>query len=419
MNGPSFISTVKLLPLTGSLKDSTSLAMRTSSSNAAFGSSPGSSRRSSRNSTRSCTVWVEFGKLWKWLTVSVCLPSCGWLLSSFVLVRSRWIASIAPVIALAPSHGRAEWQGEPFTVANTSMRPRFPSVIFSPVPPSTAMSARTPAPSTTLLMASCLPVSPERQQVKMSLPVIGTFAGDDGFHRVQIGGEIGLLLARALAHHAFAGQVVFGAVDHVAVVGIGHGGGRLVHGVADEHQRLAAGACAIGRDQIAHGVIADVGKAHGAQPRLDRLLDELLEQRLIFQEIGLRAWDLDELDQQFLRALARELGIEEFLDFGRFHSLVLHVTSAPPLPSRFFTPGQSTSTTQSGENRSRQRAQHEHRIVMIGNLQRLVERAFGELAEDQSDHQADQRIAMPPARNIRTGRSAIATNTSIMLRSLA
>jgi hypothetical protein len=36
------------------------------------------------------------------------------------------------------------------------------------------MSARTPAPSTTLLMASCFPVSPERQQVKMSLPVIVT-----------------------------------------------------------------------------------------------------------------------------------------------------------------------------------------------------------------------------------------------------
>ena len=90
------------------------------------------------------------------------------------MLSSRRIASIAPVMALAPSHGRAEWQGEPFTVANTSMRPRLPSVILSPVPPSTAMSARTPAPSTTLLMASCLPVSPDRQQVKISLPVIGT-----------------------------------------------------------------------------------------------------------------------------------------------------------------------------------------------------------------------------------------------------
>ena len=80
------------------------------------------------------------------------------------------MASVAPVIALIPSHGRDEWQGAPFTVTNTSMRPRLPSVTLSPVPPSTAMSARTPAPSTTLLMASCLPVSPDRQQVKMSLP---------------------------------------------------------------------------------------------------------------------------------------------------------------------------------------------------------------------------------------------------------
>ncbi len=95
-------------------------------------------------------------------------------MSTFTLASSRPIASIAPVTALAPSQGRDEWQGEPFTVTNTSMRPRLPSVILSPVPPSTAMSARTPAPSTTLLMASCLPVSPDRQQVKTSLPVIGT-----------------------------------------------------------------------------------------------------------------------------------------------------------------------------------------------------------------------------------------------------
>src|SRR5262249_11067710 len=48
---------------------------------------------------------------------------------------------------------------------------RLPSVIFSPVPPISAMSARTSAPSTTLLMASCFPVSPERQHVNMSLPL--------------------------------------------------------------------------------------------------------------------------------------------------------------------------------------------------------------------------------------------------------
>ena len=63
---------------------------------------------------------------------------------------------------------------------------------------------------------------------------------------------------------------------------------------------------AVAGDQVAHGVIADVGKAHGAQARLDRLLDELLEQRLVFQQLGLRARDLDELDQEFLGALARQ-----------------------------------------------------------------------------------------------------------------
>src|SRR5262245_34176774 len=40
------------------------------------------------------------------------------------------------------------------------------------------------------------------------------------------------------------------------------------------------------------------------------------------------------------------------------------------------------------ENCSRQRAQHEHRIVAVGDLQRLMERALGKLAEDQANHQA-------------------------------
>ena len=72
--------------------------------------------------------------------------------------------------------------------------------------------------------------------------------GDHDFHRVQHGRESGLLLARSLAHHAFPGQAVCRAVDHVAGVGVGHGRGGLVHGVADEHQRLVGRLRAVGRD---------------------------------------------------------------------------------------------------------------------------------------------------------------------------
>jgi hypothetical protein len=89
--------------------------------------------------------------------------------------------------------------------------------------------------------------------------------------------------------------------------------------IADEHQRLAARSRPVGRDQVSHRVVADVGEAHGAQTGLDRGLDEDLEQRLLFQEFGLRARHLDQLDQQFLGALAGDAGVEESLDVGFLH----------------------------------------------------------------------------------------------------
>ena len=238
--------------------------------------------------------------------MSVCLPSCGWLLSSLILASSRRIASVAPVMALTPSQGRAEWQGEPFTVTNTSMRPRLPSVIFEPGAAEhrhvgAHAGAFDHALDGVVLAGLARQAAGEDRACRRSAA-----ARDHGFHGVQHGGQVGLLLARALAHDALAGQAVLRAVDDVAVIGIGHGRRRLVHGVADEHQRFAAGARAVGRDQVAHGVVADVGKAHGAQARLDRRLDEVLEQRLVLEQLGLRARHLDELDQQLLRALARD-----------------------------------------------------------------------------------------------------------------
>ena len=101
--------------------------------------------------------------------------------------------------------------------------------------------------------------------------------------------------------------------------GIRHGRGRLVHGIADEHQRLATGSHAVGGDQIAHGVVANVGKAHAAQPGLDRALDERLEQRLVLEQLGLRAWHFHQLDQQFLRPCARDSPVQELLDRGLVH----------------------------------------------------------------------------------------------------
>src|SRR5215471_14940516 len=46
------------------------------------------------------------------------------------------------------------------------------------------------------------------------------------------------------------------------------------------------------------------------------------------------------------------------------------------------------------EDRGRQRPQEEHRVIVIGDHQGLVERAFRELAQDEPDHQADQRVAV-------------------------
>ena len=136
---------------------------------------------------------------------------------------------------------------------------------------------------------------------------------------MQHGRQIRLLLARPLPHHALARQAVGRAVDHVAVVGVGHGGRGLVHGVADEHQRLVARPGAVGGDEIAHGIVADVDKAHAAQTRLDRRGDERLEQRLVREPFGLRARHLDERDEQFLRPRARDARIHQGPDLAVVH----------------------------------------------------------------------------------------------------
>ncbi len=150
-------------------------------------------------------------------------------------------------------------------------------------------------------------------------------ARDHRFHGVQHRREICLLLARPLTHHAFAGEAICRAVDHVARVRVGHGRGRLVHGVADQHQRFVARSCPVGCDQIAHWVVANVAKTHGAQPRLDRRGDERFEQRLVLEQLGLRARHLDERDQQVLRALARNLPLQHRLDVVHRPALGSHM----------------------------------------------------------------------------------------------
>jgi len=93
----------------------------------------------------------------------------------------------------------------------------------------------------------------------------------------------------------------------------------LVHGIADEHQRLVARSRAVSRDQVAHGVVANVGKAHAAQARLDRRGDERLEQRLVLEQRGLWARYLDERDQEVLRLLAGDARLQQRLDLGVVH----------------------------------------------------------------------------------------------------
>ncbi len=129
-------------------------------------------------------------------------------------------------------------------------------------------------------------------------------AGNDGLHRMQHRGEIGFLLARAFAHDAFARESKFLAIDDVAIVGVWHGGGWLVHRIANEHERLAARSRTVTRDQVSHRIVADVQESHRSQTWLDRRLDELFEERFVFEQFGLRARHFDQFDQQLLGALA-------------------------------------------------------------------------------------------------------------------
>ena len=216
--------------------------------------------------------------------------------------------------------------------------------------------------------------------------------------------EIRFLLAGPLSHHAFAGEAVCHTVHDIAGIRVRHGRGGLVHGIADQHQRFVSRSFPVGGDEISHRVIADVGKAHAAQARLDRRGDEPLEQRLVLQQLGLRAWHLDERDQQFLCAIARDALLQQFLELDfvhrRFplsstlgeHRAVCGTISgliASRGSSRHFGaavaepllhPRPQHQDQADREDRRRQGPQDEDGVVVVGNHQRLMERPLGEPA---------------------------------------
>ena len=123
-------------------------------------------------------------------------------------------------------------------------------------------------------------------------------AAEHRLHGDEHRSHVGLLLARTLAEHHLAGESKSAAVGDIAGIGVRHRRRRLVHGVGDQHQRLAGPPGADGRDQVSHGVVADLGEAHGAQARLDRGLDEGAQQRLRFHQRGLRAGHAHEFDEE-------------------------------------------------------------------------------------------------------------------------
>jgi hypothetical protein len=226
------------------------------------------------------------------------------------------MASTAPVMALAPSQGRDEWHGDPLTVAITQCDHQAGAAEHRHVGSHAEMLHR--AHDGVVLAGFAGKAAGEDELAGQLHP-----AGDNGLHRMQHGSEIGFLLACAFTHDALAGQPVFRSVDDIARIRIWHRRGRLIHGVADEHQRLAAVRLAIGRDQVPHRIVADIGKAHGAQTRRHRVGDEFLQERLVFEKLGLRAGHSHQLDQKLFCALARNAPVQKLFDIGGFHRSIL------------------------------------------------------------------------------------------------
>jgi hypothetical protein len=97
-----------------------------------------------------------------------------------------------------------------------------------------------------------------------------------------------------------------------------HGARRRAHGVADEHQTIAAGPSFQVQNQVAH--VVDGRLQTGCfQLRLDYVADQRQHLRLFFQQGGLRTGVLQQLHRQPLRLVVRKIFFDQFFCGSRVH----------------------------------------------------------------------------------------------------
>ena len=86
------------------------------------------------------------------------------------------------------------------------------------------------------------------------------------FNGVQHRRHAAFLLAGAFAQHGFPGQTVNRGIDDFSAIGIAHRRGRLVHGMAHQHQGAARAVGAGFGDEVSHGVQPGVVDAQRLHP---------------------------------------------------------------------------------------------------------------------------------------------------------
>jgi hypothetical protein len=166
---------------------------------------------------------------------------------------------------------------------------------------------------------------------EVQLAVQSNFRFLNSFHRVQHRRHGSFLLARALAEHRLAGEPVRRRIDDGGRIRVGHGVGRLVHRVRDQHHRTAAAPAAFFCYQVAHRVEAYARHAERLHAWNERRLHELAQLRLVLEEIGLRRGHAHQLLENGARARHGQVRRQAFPDRFFRHSAVketcLHTTS--------------------------------------------------------------------------------------------
>jgi hypothetical protein len=152
------------------------------------------------------------------------------------------------------------------------------------------------------------------------IEIAGQFqlGGADEFDRRYHRRQAALLLARTPPPHALPVQFIRRAVDDIAGVGILHRARRRAHGIAYEHQAIAAPASFEVENEIAH--LIDEGLEAGFfKLRLDHVADQRQHLRLGFEQFGLRARMLDEFHGEPFDLVVGKVLLDQFLRSSRIH----------------------------------------------------------------------------------------------------